>query len=105
MITFDILVSKDVGDEYIARPLAWPDLIAHGETEQAAVAAVRTLLQDRLQETHLVQVEVDIPGPTSVNPWLRTAGIFKDDPTWDEYQAIMADYRHQLDMDTEQQVE
>ncbi|MCW5853291.1 MAG: hypothetical protein KIT87_24705 [Anaerolineae bacterium] len=105
MMTFDILVSKEAGEEYIARPLAWPDLVAHGKTEQAAVAAVRTMLQDRLQATRLVQIEVDIPNPSSVNPWLTMAGLFKDDPTWDEFQAAMTDYRRQVDTKTTQQPE
>ncbi|HEX4945329.1 MAG TPA: hypothetical protein VFZ34_01535 [Blastocatellia bacterium] len=29
------------------------------------------------------------------NPWLDTAGIFADDPTWDEFQANIPEYRRQ----------
>lgn len=31
------------------------------------------------------------------NPWIRNAGIFADDPTWDDFLQHMADYRQQLD--------
>lgn len=31
------------------------------------------------------------------NPWIKNAGIFADDPTWDDFLQHMADYRHQID--------
>jgi hypothetical protein len=31
------------------------------------------------------------------NPWLAKAGMFADDPIWDNFLKAMADYRRQLD--------
>jgi hypothetical protein len=31
------------------------------------------------------------------NPWLERAGLFRDDPHWDEFQEAIADYRREVD--------
>ncbi|MEK8019502.1 MAG: hypothetical protein VSS75_021730 [Candidatus Parabeggiatoa sp.] len=31
------------------------------------------------------------------HPWLKFAGMFKDDPNWDEFQAAIAEYRREVD--------
>ena len=35
------------------------------------------------------------------NPWLQMAGIFKDDPTYDEMLAYIEQYRRELDAEQE----
>jgi hypothetical protein len=47
--------------------------------------------------TRIVQVEVEMPEEKAVNPWLATAGIFADDPTWEDFLQRMAEYRRHLD--------
>jgi len=54
------------------------------------------LLQRRLQE---VQAEVDALRAAQPSPWRRMAGVFKDDPLFDEWQQAIADYRRQVDED------
>jgi hypothetical protein len=71
----------------------------HGATEQEALDRVRDLIRDLLSRTRLVQVEVDVPAGQVDNPWLAKAGMFADDPTWDDFIKEMADYRRQLDAD------
>jgi predicted RNase H-like HicB family nuclease len=72
----------------------------HGETVWLEVEDAQGLcfglLQRRLQE---VQAEVDALRAAQPNPWLRMAGIFKDDPYFDEWQQAIEDYRRQIDED------
>jgi hypothetical protein len=34
------------------------------------------------------------------NPWMKFAGIFKDDPQFDEFQQCIQDYRQEIDAHT-----
>ncbi len=95
-MTFDVIVLQQVDNGYSARPVLWPDSVAHGTTEQEALDRVRTLIRDLLSRTRFVQVELDVSGHQSGNPWLAKAGMFADDPTWDDFLKAMADYRRQL---------
>jgi hypothetical protein len=38
------------------------------------------------------------PTPTQTeHPWLKFAGMFEDDPDWEEFQAAIAEYRREVD--------
>ncbi|MFQ5343984.1 MAG: hypothetical protein ACE5F6_20780 [Anaerolineae bacterium] len=96
-MTFDVILLKQADNGYAARPVLWPDSVAHGTTEQEALDRVRVLIRGLLSRTQFVQVEVDVPEHQVSNPWLAKAGMFTDDPTWDDFLKAMADYRRQLD--------
>lgn len=95
-MTFDVIVLQQVDNGYSARPVLWPDSVAHGTTEQEALGRVSTLIRDLLSRTRFVQVELDVSEHQFGNPWLTKAGMFADDPTWDGFLKAMADYRRQL---------
>jgi len=98
-LTFDVILFKLAGNGYVARPVLWPDSVAHGATEQEALDRVRVLIRDLLSRTQFVRVEVDVPKDQVDNPWLAKAGMFADDPTWDDFLTAMADFRRQLDQE------
>jgi hypothetical protein len=98
-MTFDVILLKQAKNGYVARPVLWPDSVVHGVTQQEALDGVRALIRDLLGRAQLVQVEVDIPEHQVDNPWLTKAGMFADDPTWDDFLKAMADYRRQLDVE------
>lgn len=96
-MTFDVVLTKQADNGYIARPVLWPDSVVYGATEQEALGRIRVLIRDLLNRTQFVQVEVEVPEHHIANPWLAKAGMFVDDPTWDDFLKAMADYRQQLD--------
>jgi predicted RNase H-like HicB family nuclease len=95
MMTFDVLVLRQPDNGYIARPIFWPDAVAHGATEQEALATVRVLIRELLEQVRVVKVEVDTPGDQPENVWITKAGAFAKDPTWDDFLNKMAEYRKQ----------
>ncbi len=101
-MTFGVILLKQANDGYVARPILWPDVEAQGATEQEALDRVRALIRNLLSKARLVQVEVDVPEEKVGNPWIAKAGIFADDPTWEDFQKAMADYRRQVDEDQEE---
>jgi hypothetical protein len=53
--------------------------------------------QRRQQRERSYKAEVEVSPDTIENPWLAKAGMFVDDPTWDDFLKAMTDYRQQLD--------
>ena len=95
-MNFDVIIHKQTDDNYVARPVLWPDSAVHAATEQEAIERVHTLILDLFAHTRVVQVEVDIPTAQADNAWHSKAGLFADDPTWDDFLQTMADQRQEL---------
>jgi hypothetical protein len=45
----------------------------------------------------LIALEV----PATDNPWIRIEGVYQDDPLFDEWQAAIAEYRRQADLEAD----
>ena len=97
---FQILVQRQSEIFFTASVLGLPDCRSTVATEAEAITYVRSELAHRLQKMKVVTVEVETPTeqppPITGNPWLDSFGIFKDDPTWDEFQANIAEYRREV---------
>ena len=66
------------------------------ETPEAALAKMRELIDARLAQGARIAL-IDVPSGT--NAWLDMAGIFHDDPLFDEWQQAIAEYRRKIDED------
>ena len=76
-------------------PLA---LVTEGATCEEAVANLREQLQSRIKNgTRLMSLE--FPAVEEENPWIEFAGMFKDDPYFEEVVEIMAENRTKMDAD------
>lgn len=91
-----VLIEPVPGNGYRARggePLV---LTAEGATPDEALQKLRELLGNRLTgETRLVPLEV----PNGDNPWRQMAGMFKDDPLFEDCLKAMAEYRKEVEED------
>ncbi len=74
-------------------------ITVEGTTRDEAIARLRAEIDKRMAEGATV-VSLDI---TSVeeNPWIKGAGMFRDDPQFDEWQAAIAEYRRKVDAEDE----
>ena len=75
-------------------------LAAEGASRAEVVAKLREQLQARLREGAELH-SLEVPLPAAANPWLDGAGMFKDDPYFDEWQQAIADNRRKMDEDPE----
>jgi len=92
-MTYSVLVEPTSDSGYVATALGMPDCAYEAATEEDAVKGLQTALADRLSRGKLVQLEI----PGAGDPWAKWAGCFASDPTWDEFQALMAADREALD--------
>ena len=96
---YDILLTKVDGNGYVARPVQWPEVMATGVDEAAALAGVHSALAEFLANSRIVQIELPTPAQPAVDPWLRFAGMWADmpDEQWVQFQTAMANARHSID--------
>ena len=94
-----VLIENGNEDSYKATVLGWPDCVAQGATRQEALARLRKSLIERLNRAEIVPLEIE--PAQSAHPWLKFAGIFKDNPLFDDVLTEIETYRRELDMDGE----
>ena len=96
MTYYAVLESRNK-DDYRATVMGLPNITATGKTRQEALSNLRQIFYHRLPQLEIVPLEEDKEG--SSHPWKQWAGIFKDDPQFDEMVAEIEAYRRELDAD------
>src|SRR5436309_478721 len=97
-VEIPVLIEPVAGNGYRAKSGEPLPLSAEGATRDEALRKLRELLQQRLHGGAEVAA-VEVPGPAAPNPWVEFAGMFKDDPYFDEVVEIMAENRRKMDAD------
>ena len=93
---YQIFVQNRSGNHYVATVLGVPDCVAEGPTKAQAVEKAKAALRELLSQGEVVNIELDSPA-FSLDPLLKHAGRFKDDPTYDAVLAEIENYRRELD--------
>jgi len=99
-VQIPILIEPVAGNGFRSRggePFA---LSAEGATRAEVLAKLRDQLQVRLRagaELLFLEVTESLAG----NPWVEGAGMFKDDPYFDEWQQAIAENRRRIEEDPE----
>jgi predicted RNase H-like HicB family nuclease len=94
MEKISVLLEREI-EGFRASILGLSGCRAQGATREDALANVQTALRSRLESAEIVSIQLESPALS------KLAGIFKDDPQWDEFQAAMDSYRQQLDAELE----
>jgi hypothetical protein len=92
-MTYRVFLQHLDEEGYRATPLLFPDCVAVGKTRDDALANLKAALNARLSQGEIVTIEVG----ESEHPWLKGAGMFKDDPTYDDFLAEVEAYRRGVD--------
>ncbi len=83
---------------YTATILGLLGCVGYGTTKEEALANLQAIVSEQLTKGEIITLKLDIPKMTKTgNPWVDHAGIFKDDPTWDEFQDAITQYRREVD--------
>jgi predicted RNase H-like HicB family nuclease len=99
-MTCQVWIQPRADRGYLATTLGWPRCEAQGTTREEALRNVQATVEDLLAKGEIVTLEVNPPRTRPMeqpNPWLERAGLFRDDPHWDEFQEAIADYRREVD--------
>lgn len=82
-MTLNIFVQSKPENGYLAKILGWPEIIVEGKTKEEAIEKIKTELDFRLAEGEIIRLQYK--PPTGMHPWLKFAGAWKDDPTFDDF--------------------
>jgi predicted RNase H-like HicB family nuclease len=89
-----VLVEPVKGNGYRARGTEPFAVSAKGATREEALANLRAKIQGRLKKgTEVVGLEIG----GAPHPWMEFAGMFKDDPLFDDWQKAIEEYRREVD--------
>jgi predicted RNase H-like HicB family nuclease len=94
-LTYEVMLEEQEKGGYRATVLGWPECQAFGSTREEALTNLRHIITERLDKVEIVSIEIDRPKPE--HPWMKFAGMCKDDPYFDEMQADIADLRRERD--------
>jgi hypothetical protein len=68
---------------------AIPGLAVSGRDRDRAMDLARCAIAEAIDRGEVAFIDVSVPVESTKNSWIATAGIFADDPTWDEFVAEM----------------
>ncbi len=95
-MTYDVVLRKKA-NKYIAHVREWPEVVIEEETREAALTRIKQHLIDYLsQAPEVIPIELE-PVEATENPWLQFAGMWAEDPTWDDFVTEVAAYRQEMD--------
>src|SRR5437867_4195056 len=82
-------------------------LVVEGATRQEVLMKVQAAVEEKFR-TGAEVLRLEVPASEGElirwnqlkdNPWLRMAGVWKDDPLFEEWQQAIAEYRDQVERD------
>jgi hypothetical protein len=82
-------------------------MITLTQTEEKIITKIRQLSPDEIQklEEFIDQLSQASDSSEKPHPWLEFAGIFKDDPSFDQFLQEMENYRQEVDAQEEDLLE
>ncbi|BAZ27979.1 hypothetical protein NIES4074_04090 [Cylindrospermum sp. NIES-4074] len=99
-LSYSVLVENEQDGRFSAVVLGLSDCKSSGKTENEALESLQQLLQKRLQNSKIVTLEID--SPQTDNPWMKVAGMYKDNPLFDEVMADIEAERRKVDAEMEE---
>ena len=98
--TYDVLIENQEDGRVLATVIGLPDCQAIGATKEEALTRLYERLTERLAKAEIVSMKIE-PAKAE-HPWMKFAGMFKDDPLFDEVLAYIEADRRELDAEMEE---
>ena len=95
-VNYSVLVEAKEGG-YQATVWGLPDYQVFAATREDALLNLHELVKTRLQNVEIVTQEME--APKSGHPWMKFAGMYKDNPLFDEVVSNIEAYRRELDIE------
>jgi predicted RNase H-like HicB family nuclease len=90
-----VLIEPKTEGKYQAVVLGWEECKAEGNSREEVITNISRILGDRLEKAELISLEIQSPKPE--HPWMKFAGMYKDNPLFNEVVAYIEADRRALD--------
>ncbi|NDJ26272.1 hypothetical protein GS682_32885 [Nostoc sp. B(2019)] len=98
-LTYDVLIENQQDGTVKAILLGLPDCQGLGNTETEAIEQLSHSLQTRLKTAKIVTLEIE--SLQTEHPWMKFAGMHKDNPLFAEVLEYIEAERSQIDLENE----
>lgn len=103
-MTYYVTVENGAANRYTATVIGWPNCVAEGATREEAITRVKRRFIDRLKQVEIVPIEIEstLANPiehSDEHPWARFAGMYENNPLFDEVLEAIQAYRRAIDED------
>jgi hypothetical protein len=90
-IRVTLRITQQPAGRFSAAIVEFPEYQAQADTREAAIAAVKTAFLEKADSVETIPWDVNLPEMEPV--WLRSAGIFRDSPAFDDVMQRIQDER------------
>ncbi|MEJ6488088.1 hypothetical protein N0Y54_43920 [Nostoc punctiforme UO1] len=94
-----ILLERNNEGNVIASVLEFPNTQVEAPTTEQAVQELKKLLSTRLEKIEIIPLEIQLSQNEAENPWMKFAGVFKDDADFAEIANNLRAERNAVDED------
>jgi predicted RNase H-like HicB family nuclease len=94
-----VLIEQKIEGKYQAMVLGWDRCQAEGNSREEVITNISRVVGDRLEKSELISLAIQPPKPE--HPWMKFAGMYKDNPLFNEVVAYMEADRRIIDEEIE----
>ncbi len=88
---YQVFVQSRLDSKYIASVVGIPNCTVEGSTREEAIAKAKVVLEEQLANGEWVTISVNSSTrPNEIPSPMKYAGIFADDPTFDDFMEKLA---------------
>jgi len=98
---YQVFVQSPSQNNFVASVVGMPNLTVEGRTEEEAILKVKSALETQLARGKFVTIEVNLEIQPAITPQMRYAGIFANDPTFDDFMEKLAVIREESNVATD----
>jgi hypothetical protein len=100
-VLVNVIVKQKPDGRTVAIVPGLPELQVEASDRITALTQIQQRLETHLAGAEIVSLSVKLPSSEQKNPWLAMAGIFKDDPQFEQMLSAIENYRQEIDKSTE----
>ncbi|MBD2457553.1 hypothetical protein H6G80_26190 [Nostoc sp. FACHB-87] len=100
-VSVNVIVKQQADGNYFAIVPGLPELQVEASDRTTALTELQQRIETHLAGAEVVSLSVKLPSTEQKNPWLAMAGVFQDDPQFEQVLEAIEKYRHELDETTE----
>jgi hypothetical protein len=101
-VLINVIIKQSHDGKIIATVPGLPEMQVEANDKVTALAQLQQRLEVHLTGAEIVPLAVKLPSRNQKNPWLEMAGVFKDDPQFEQMLEAIESYRHELDKKIEE---
>jgi hypothetical protein len=97
MMQYQVFIQNPADRLFTASVVGLSNVQSNGTTEEEAIASLKGLLMDQFKSGKVVTIDVDVH-PDDRSSGQFPAGVFENDPTFDDWMVKMAEIRESANL-------